>query len=62
MLLFSAFKQSCNVIDIFEGQFQMLNAMEIRPVGVTLLHTDGQTDMTRLTAATCFAIEPKNDM
>jgi len=59
ILFLSAFKQNWNVIYILEQHLQMRNVKKNRPAGVCSTWTDRQTDMTKLTAATRFAKEPK---
>jgi hypothetical protein len=42
---------------IFEEN-QILNLMKIRPVGVQLFRADGQTDMTKVTVASHYLLDP----
>ena len=48
--LFEYFNET-NFLDWFSKNTQISNFIKIRPVGAELFHTDGQTDMTKLTVA-----------
>jgi len=43
-LLLSSFTETFNFLGVFSKNIQILNFMEIRPVGAELFRADGQTD------------------
>jgi hypothetical protein len=50
-----------NILDRFSKNTQIPNFMKIHPVGVTMFHADGRTDIIKLIVSFCnFASAPKN--